>query len=285
MEYLQGVENMLTAASFLFAPENIRVIVEVFILFLGIYGVLYYTHNTFASAIFAALVFLWVGLGLLCWVCELSILEHLIEVIGNSLVVILVIIFQPEVRRLLAQLGSYMLRLKTIRTEIVGDIVAAADSMANLKCGALIVVEKRLPLQMLINDSVPLDIPVSAHMLKSIFDSSQSPLHDGAVIIRDDRIVAARAILPLARAEHISRQLGTRHRAALGMSETSDAVIVVVSEETGIISIAYNGRLFRGFEKQDLRSVLSLMLSAKEREKLTEALFSDAVRAEARSDS
>lgn len=153
----------------------------------------------------------------------------------------LFIIFQPEIRRAFAQLGSFAIWKGKRRREVIGELVAATGNMARRKCGALIVVERRIGMQTLIDDSVKLDIKVNAMVLESIFFPN-SPLHDGAVIIRDDRIVAARAILPLTRVENISRRLGTRHRAALGISEDTDAVTIVVSEETGTISIALSRR-------------------------------------------
>ena len=127
--------------------------------------------------------------------------------------------------------------------------------MSRRKCGALMVIERRIGLQNLVDDSVRLDIKVNAMVLESIFFPN-SPLHDGAVIIRDDRIVAARAILPLTRVENISRRLGTRHRAALGISEDTDAVTIVVSEETGGVSIAQNGHLTEKVTDDQLKEKL-----------------------------
>lgn len=138
---------------------------------------------------------------------------------------------------------------------MIGELVSAAGNMARRKCGALMVVERRIGLQNLVDDSVRLDIKVNAMVLESIFYPN-SPLHDGAVIIRDGRIVAARAILPLTRAENISRRLGTRHRAALGISEDTDAVTIVVSEETGAISIACRGVLHRDLAIGELENYL-----------------------------
>ncbi len=131
--------------------------------------------------------------------------------------------------------------------------------MARRKCGALMVIERRIGMQNLIDDSVRLDIKVNSMVLESIFFPN-SPLHDGAVIIRDDRIVAARAILPLTRSQSISVRLGTRHRASLGISEETDAVTVVVSEETGAISVACRGALHRDLSQDELANYLEKLI-------------------------
>ena len=186
------------------------------------------------------------------------------------LVVVIFILFQPELRRALAQLGSYShWGRRRRRKEMIGEIVGAANAMACRKCGALIVLERKINLQTLVEDAVMLDDKVNSLLLESIFYPN-SPLHDGAVIIRGDRIVAARAILPLTRSKEVSPQLGTRHRAALGISEESDAVTVVVSEETGGLSIAHRGVLHRDLDGEGLRRLLYTLLVDKDYEEFSE---------------
>ena len=145
------------------------------------------------------------------------------------------------------------------------------QNMARRKCGALIVIEGKVHLQNIIDDAIPLDAKINSLMLESVFYPN-SPLHDGAVIIRNDHIVAARAILPLSLSENISRQLGTRHRAAIGISEESDAVTVLVSEETGSISIAYGGKLYRDLAGDELRKMLDTLIVYKEAGELSETV-------------
>lgn len=186
-------------------------------------------------------------------------ISWLLKGLWGTLGAAIVIIFQPELRRAFAQLGSYRFFQGQRRREVIGELVSAAGNMARRKCGALMVVERRIGLQNLVDDSVRLDIKVNAMVLESIFYPN-SPLHDGAVIIRDGRIVAARAILPLTRAENISRRLGTRHRAALGISEDTDAVTIVVSEETGAISIACRGVLHRDLAIGELENYLEKLI-------------------------
>ncbi|MBQ4314350.1 MAG: DNA integrity scanning protein DisA nucleotide-binding domain protein, partial [Lentisphaeria bacterium] len=157
------------------------------------------------------------------------------------------------------------------KREIIDEIVTAAGNMARRKCGAIIVIERNIKLQSYIDDAVTMDAKVHYLLLESIFYHN-SPLHDGAVIIRNDRILAARAILPLTRSENISSHLGTRHRAALGISEDSDAVTVVVSEETGTISITYRGVIHRDLTTGDLENLLEKMLILKDDLELSEAV-------------
>ena len=144
--------------------------------------------------------------------------------------------------------------------------------MSRRKCGALIVIERRIKLQMLIDDSIPLDIKVNSLILESIFYPN-SPLHDGAVIIRDDRIQAARVILPLTRNEKISPRLGTRHRAALGISDETDAVSVVVSEETGAISIACKDEFHRDLSLPQLERLLEQYIIQKADSEISETML------------
>ena len=144
---------------------------------------------------------------------------------------------------------------------MIGELASAVASMSRRKCGALIVLERRIGMRALEEDAVRLDITVNSLVLEYIFYPN-SPLHDGAVIILDNRIVAARVILPLTRdGEMLSRRLGTRHRAALGVSEETDAVVVVVSEETGIISICAGGVLKRDLPPEQLENYLSELMA------------------------
>jgi diadenylate cyclase len=246
-------------------------VIQIAILYFAIYWVLYFLRTTRVSQVFAGILVAAVALALILRVESLhfDVLNSLIEMIANSLLVVLVIIFQPEIRRALAQLGSIVGRVKKKR-EIISEIVTASSEMARRKCGALIVIERNLSLQNYIDDAIVLDAKVHYLLLESLF-YPKSPLHDGAVIIRGDRIVAASAILPLSR-ENIAHYLGTRHRAALGISEDSDAVAVVVSEETGSISVAYRGTLRRDLTARDLENLLEKLLILKDDLEFSEAV-------------
>ena len=242
---------------------------EIGILFLAIYGVLYYLRSTRGSFVLFGLVSLWALCSLAANYLRMDVISHLMGMTGSTLLVVLVVLFQPELRRLLAQVGSYTVWQGRRRREMIGEIVLAACDMARRKCGALIVIERRIHLQGPADDAVAMDDKVNSLLLESIFYPN-APLHDGAVVIRGDRVIAARAILPLTLSKEVSPQLGTRHRAALGISEDSDAVIVVVSEETGTISIALRGVLHRDLNGNALRRMLERLLVERDDEEFSE---------------
>ena len=237
---------------------NWRQPLEILILFTVIYVVLYYSRKTHGARMMLVLVVLLLTLWVAARIMELPVITRLFEEFYGSTIIALLIIFQPEVRRGLTQLGLVM--EKRHRKEVIGEIEDAVINMAGSKIGALIVIEGKERLQSLIDDAIQLDAQVNSQLLESIFFPN-SPLHDGAVIIRDNRIVAARVILPLTRnGEMLSKRLGTRHRAALGVSEETDAVVVVVSEETGIISICAGGVLRRDLPPEQLENYLSELM-------------------------
>ena len=175
----------------------------------------------------------------------------------------LIVLFQPELRRGLEQLGRRNIVSSQFRSldkenaiEVVKEIVAAVDDFSATRTGALIVFERETMLNDIIETGTIVDARISVRLLGNLFYEG-SPLHDGAVIIRGDRIHAASCVLPLTEKKNIGRNLGTRHRAGLGVSEVSDALVIVVSEETGVISVAENGN-FRRF--MDLKSVEKILL-------------------------
>ncbi len=249
--------------------RHLTAAVEIAILFFAVYWLLCYLRSSRGILILAALVGLWCC-SLVAGQLHMDVIAYILGVIGNSSLILLFVLFHPELRRALAQLGSFAdWRHWRRRREMIGEIVTAACAMASRKCGALIVIERKMRLQTLADDAVKLDNPVDALLLQAIFFPN-APLHDGAVIIRDDRIIAARAILPLSRDNDVPTQLGTRHRAALGISEESDAVVIVVSEETGAISLAQRGVLTRDVSGDDLRRLLEKLVVYKDEEEFTE---------------
>ena len=219
------------------------------------------------------------GIAVAAAIYALSAIFHLntVNYILNAIVQValfaIIVIFQPELRKLLEQMG----RLKFLHylgfsleaspedtEEVVRNIAAAADDMAESRTGALIVIERGTRLGEYMNSGTPLDANVTAELLKNIFVPN-TPLHDGAVIIRDNKIITAGCVLPLTANTNLSSELGTRRRAALGLSETSDAVIVVVSEETGKISIAVNGSLTRNLNEASLSKALTKLLASEQK--------------------
>ena len=203
------------------------------------------------------------------WICGLTATYTLFRAIFSVYVVFLIVIFQYDLRDGLDKLGTRVLRLHrfgsqphTIATvtATIGVLSEAVCELSKEKCGALIVVERNSKLGDYIKTGVELDALMSCELLGNLF-FNRSPLHDGAVIVRNGKVCAAGCILPSSKNPDIPKELGTRHRAAVGISEQSDAVVLVVSEETGTISIANNGVLKRGYNSGTLKDDLFLLLS------------------------
>lgn len=248
-----------------------RSVLEIILLFSVIYIALHYLRNTRGALVMAGFLMVLASLWGLSQLLQLSVITSMIELLYGSLLLMLMIIFQPELRRALAQVGSLTILENRRKRELVGELIFAVQNMARRKCGALIVIERKIRLQSVIDDAVMIDAKVNALLLESIFYPN-SPLHDGAVIIRDDHIVASRAILPLTRTENVSCRLGTRHRAALGISEESDAVTVLVSEETGSVSVAYRSLLHRDLSVGELQQLLEQLVVQKDDTELDETI-------------
>ncbi|HSQ78359.1 MAG TPA: diadenylate cyclase CdaA, partial [Nitrospirota bacterium] len=190
---------------------------------------------------------------------EFYTLDWLLHSFWSQIVLAVVILFQPEIRRALAQVGERRLFRSMSSVEgskYVEETVKAAVSMANKRIGALIVLERDTDLTTIVEMGTELDAKVTKELLVSIF-LPYSPIHDGAAIIRGGRIIAAGCFLPLTLSSNLSKALGTRHRAAVGLTEESDAVVVVVSEETGEISVVSNGSIEHTLETPALRKALS----------------------------
>jgi len=190
---------------------------------------------------------------------ELGGLNWLMSNLKTVWVVGFLILFQPELRRVLAQIGQSRLLAPLVsgtRFAVLGEIVKAVEELAEERIGGLIVLERNAGLRNYVETGTRLDAAVTSELLLTIF-TPRTTLHDGAVIIHGDRVVAAGCILPLSQNPRLSQSLGTRHRAALGLAEETDAVVVVVSEETGGISIAADGKLVRRLDEGTLRSELS----------------------------
>jgi diadenylate cyclase len=196
---------------------------------------------------------------------ELYTVDWLIQSFWAQAVIALIILFQPEIRRALAQMGeAQFLPSFTSAEELksLEEIVRAAVALANRKIGALIVIERETSLKDFVEVGTPLDAKVSKELLMSIFHPA-SPIHDGAVVIKGNRIVAAGCFLPITLSPEVSKALGTRHRAGLGLAEETDAVVIVVSEETGIISLAISGKLETNLDMGKLRNVLTDLFTTK----------------------
>lgn len=186
----------------------------------------------------------------------------------------IIIIFQPEIRKALEHIGRnafadrHIFEDEIVVDKLISDVAGAAENLSASATGALIVIEQSTGLGDIISTGVKLDAIVSTAILENIFVVN-TPLHDGATIIRNDRIVAAGCFLPLTEENRLNKQLGTRHRAAVGLSEVSDALVIVVSEETGNISLAVNGRLTRNYDKERLKNILVRIIKSRQKKELT----------------
>lgn len=188
----------------------------------------------------------------------LNTVEWLVTSFWSQIVLALVILFHPEIRRTLARIGQNPFGRTLAEMEesrAIEEIIKAAVGLSNRKIGGIFVLEREIALSDIVEMGTPLDAKVSKELLLSIF-APRSPMHDGAVIVSEDRIVAAGCFLPLSMNPNISKMLGTRHRAALGVTEDTDAVVVVVSEETGAISVVTGGKMTRELDAASLRRVL-----------------------------
>jgi diadenylate cyclase len=245
-----------------FTRENWRSAIEIGILWF----VIYYTYLCFrgtrgAKALTGfAIVFL--TLIIVSQLLQLVVISWIIRSLTAFLAISLVVIFQPELRRALATLGSHhMFSTATQSREAIEVLTETAFELSNRQFGALIALEGDINIGAFAESGVAIDCEVSPELMITIFQP-KTPLHDGGLIIRNDRILAAACIFPVSQREDLDRNLGLRHRAALGLSEESDAVCVIVSEETGIVSLCYRGKIERNFDPESFKRRLSELLLA-----------------------
>lgn len=234
--------------------------VEILILTAMIYFIFRLFKGTRGSAILSGLIILFVILFAITSFSHLDVLNWLLSKLMLYISLAIVVIFQPEIRRVLARLGRQPWRNNGMASQVnlVDPIMQAVMILSKRKIGALIAIEREIGMRAIQDTGTKMQSTVSAELLATIF-FPHTPLHDGGVIISGDSICAAGCLFPLSQKEEQSK-LGTRHRAAIGITEETDAIVVVVSEETGAISIAYNGKIRRGLEEERLRRMLSSML-------------------------
>lgn len=243
-------------------------IVEILILTVIIYELLIWVKSTRAWTLLKGIVVVMIFV-LVAYFFHLTTIQWLISNTAGVLVTVIVIVFQPELRRALEQLGRKNIIFSifgpsSMRAEedkrsidkINGEIVKAVFEMGKVKTGALIVIEKQVELSEFERTGIPIDALISSQLLINIFEHN-TPLHDGAVFIRNQRIVAATCYLPLSDNMELSKELGTRHRAGVGISEVSDSMTIIVSEETGAVSIAEGGKLTRNIQPDALKKRLA----------------------------
>ena len=247
---------------------DFRTLLDITVVSIIIYWLLWVAQGTRATQLLRGIVILTALVFFLANTLQLTTFNWLLTRLWPALIVAVPIIFQPELRRALEQLGHTGSWLRPpfqnatpheAMDRMVDEIVRAGVQLSRQRFGALVVIERETGLQDFADRGVPIDGELTRQLLITIFFPN-SPLHDAAVLVRGDRIVAASVVLPLTDNISATGQLGTRHRAAIGITEESDALAVVVSEETGQMSVAHNGRLIRNLDQDRLRRVLRSLL-------------------------
>jgi diadenylate cyclase len=239
-------------------PSWIRAVIDILLVAALFYRMLTLGKGTRSAQMFVGL-FVIVLIGFAARYFDLLAVRWIADSLKTVWLIVFVILFQPELRHALAQFGRTRYFRSFLRGEaygVLGEVVRAVESLGQRRHGALIVMERNIGLRNFVETGTRLDAKVSAELLVTVF-SPGSPLHDGAVIIREDTLIAASCILPLSSNPLSAISLGTRHRAALGLSDETDAAIIVVSEQTGAISVAYRGVLYSRLDEGQLRSELA----------------------------
>ena len=254
---------------------GINDLIDIIVVAFIIYKLISLLRDTAAERLIKGIVILFILTQVVSWL-KLSALTYLTQTLFTYGAIALLVIFQPELRRILEQLGKGQLQRFITGSEVdetaieqaINQTVIACEAMSWTRTGVLMVFERQEKLGEIISTGTTVDAAPSSELLKNIF-YPKSPLHDGAAIVREGRVYAAACVLPLSGNQNLSRDLGTRHRAAVGMSEGSDAVVVVVSEETGTISVAIGGMLKRHLTPEMLRRILTAELIPNDNDKIT----------------
>lgn len=236
-----------------------RPAVEITILAVGIYYAYTFVRRTRGAPVVNGFLIL-LALTFVTAVLKLEVLSFLLRSFFAFSAIAILVIFQPELRRLLAELGNQSV-FSAVREqrENIEVIIQTVERLAEVKIGALIAIEQTIQLQEAVESGILVDCEATPEMLETIFFPNNA-IHDGGVILKGDRIAQAACIFPLTQRQDLNKSLGTRHRAAIGLSEETDAVVVAVSEETGGISYAYKGELVRGLTLEGLRAFLTSVL-------------------------
>jgi len=243
-------------------------IVDIVLVSIILYRMLLLIKGTIAARMLVGFGFLLVALFLAKYL-QFYTIDWLIQSFWSQLVIAVIVLFQPEIRRALAQMGeSPLLQSFTSAEELrsLDEIVKASIALANRKIGALIVIEREVSLKEYVEIGTSLDARVTKELLLSIFHPS-SPIHDGAVVIKGNRVVAAGCFLPIRLGTGVSKAFGTRHRAGIAITEETDSVAIVVSEETGTVSMAIDGKLNSPLDMGTLRDVLTELFTVQKKSK------------------
>ncbi len=243
--------------------ESGKTLIEVAILWFGFYLLLLFIKGTRAAQVLKGIIII-VIIFLITKEFQLEVINSILTKLFTISVIAFVIIFQPELRRGLARIGQF--GMFSGQQQTLDEIVKAALILSKKKIGALIAIEREIGLRPYIESGVRMDSHVTSELLNTIFVPN-TPLHDGGVVVQGSIIAAAGCLFPLTQSPHVSSSVGTRHRAAMGLSEETDAVLVVVSEETGDVSISINGRLTRHLDEKEFGRVLNNIFNPKKSRK------------------
>lgn len=266
MSYFEGIKDFIS--KILSIDFKFTDFLDICLVAFLIYNAIKLIRETRAFQLVKGLLLLLVGYGIIN-LLHMEASSYIFEFVFKNIFIILVILFQQEIRQILEKVGTSRLSTlshfikgnsnekREVLTQAIIEISKAVQRMSDKQTGSLIVIEKELLLGDVIKTGTAVDAKVSHELVGNIFFPN-SPLHDGAAIVRDGRLLCAGCVLPLSKNTEISSELGTRHRAALGMSEQSDAMVVVTSEETGTISVAVGGELIRDLTEAELREKLIL---------------------------
>jgi len=250
-----------------FAARNWRSAIEIAILTVVIYYSYLYFRGTRGAKVLTGLALIFLTITLVSQLLQLEVLNALIRSLTAFLAFALVVIFQPEVRRALAALGSHHVFSSASQSRETIEVLAeTAFELSNRQFGALIALERDTDIGVFAESGVSINCDLSPELIITIFQP-KTPLHDGGLIIREDRIIAAGCVFPVSQREDLDRNLGLRHRAALGITEESDAITIVVSEETGIVSICHHGIVERRFDPETFKRRLGQLLLLEKYEK------------------
>ena len=241
-------------------PDLWRPALEILILAVLIYFAFRFVRGTRGWPVVIGFVVVLLALTAVTTILNLQVLRWILGSASVFIAVGALVIFQPELRRMLAELGNLPLFASASeQRESIEIIIQTCERLADVKIGALIAVEQSIQLQEAVESGIKVDCDATPEMLETIFFPNNA-IHDGGVIIKGDRILQAACIFPLTQRTDLNKSLGTRHRAAIGLSEETDAVIVVVSEENGMISYAYKGQLVRGVTLEELRAFMTSVI-------------------------
>jgi diadenylate cyclase len=237
-----------------------RPVLEIFILTVIIYQFFRYIRGTRGAPVVTGFLVVLLAFALVTFLLQLEVLQYLLGTFSAFFIMAVLVIFQPELRRMLAELGNLPLFTSAHeQREIIEVIIQTVERLADVRIGALIAIERTIRLQEAVESGIAVDCEATPEMLETIFFPNNA-IHDGGVIIKGDRIAYAACIFPLTQRQDLNKSVGTRHRAAIGLSEETDAVVVIVSEETGAVSYAFKGALTRHVSLEELRSFLTSML-------------------------